>query len=155
VTTNFMLAQTNIPIHRPLDIRDVRTSTDTVPNTEAQVAEQDLGHLWWTQLWRQVCLHSLLHPSSLGWHGRPQRCWQYNARSQGCWVWFTRAIGPRPSLVDVQVQPLTLPTSSLALLGTTAHWLIAQFGASGGGWVLVQATCFECSQYGSFFKTFF
>lgn len=50
---------------------------------------------------------------------------------------------PRPSLVDVQVSLLTLPTFSLALLGTAAHWLIAQFGASGGGWVLVTSNLFR------------
>lgn len=49
----------------------------------------------------------------------------------------------RPSLVDVQVSLLALPTFSLALLGTAAHWLIAQFGTGGGGWVLVTRNLFR------------
>ena len=43
----------------------------------------------------------------------------------------------RSNLVDVQIPLLTLPASSLALLGTTAHGLTTQFGAGDGGWFLV------------------
>lgn len=63
---------------------------------------------------------------------------------------FARVLGviytrnrPRPNCVDIQVQLLTLPTSSLALPGTAAHRFVAKFGASGGGWVLVASHLFR------------
>lgn len=49
----------------------------------------------------------------------------------------------RPNLVDVQILLLTIPTPSLALRGTAAHWLIAQFSAKGGGGVLAARNPFR------------
>ena len=61
----------------------------------------------------------------------------------------------RPNLLSVQL--LIIPTSSPAFLGTIVHRLSTRFIANSGGGVLEakQATCFECSQYGSFFKPIF
>lgn len=43
----------------------------------------------------------------------------------------------RTNLVNVQVQFLTLPTSSFALLGAAPHGFVAKLGASDGSWVLM------------------
>ena len=44
--------------------------------------------------------------------------------------------------VEVQVQSMTVPTSSLAPLRTTAHCLIAHFAAVGFGWIFVAGDLF-------------
>ena len=49
----------------------------------------------------------------------------------------------RPTLFDVQVQLLALATFPLTLAGTATHWLIAEFGASDTGWVLVASNLFR------------
>jgi len=63
---------------------------------------------------------------------------------------FARVLGvvyasdrSRPNFVDVQIQLLTSSTSSLALPGTAAHWLVAKFGTISGGWVLVARNPFR------------
>ena len=63
---------------------------------------------------------------------------------------FARVLGvvhacnwSRPNCVNVQVQFLTLPTSSLALPRTATHRFVAKFGASGRGWVLVASHLFR------------
>ena len=48
----------------------------------------------------------------------------------------------RPNLIDIQVQLLTLPASSLTLPGTAAHRLVAEFDAISRGWVLVASNLF-------------
>ena len=49
---------------------------------------------------------------------------------------------PRSRLVDVQIQLLAFPAFSLALLGTTAHRLVTQFGTSGRSRVLMASNLF-------------
>ena len=49
----------------------------------------------------------------------------------------------RPNLVHLQVQLLTLSTSSLALLRTAAHLFVAEFCTSSGGRVLVASDLFR------------
>ena len=44
---------------------------------------------------------------------------------------------PRTNLVNVQVQFLTLPTSSFALLGAAPHGVVAKFSASDGSRALM------------------
>ena len=63
---------------------------------------------------------------------------------------FARVVGvihafdqSRPNLVNVQIQLLTPPTSSLALLGTAAHRLVTQFGANGRGWIFMASNLFR------------
>ena len=62
---------------------------------------------------------------------------------------FARVLGvvytcdrSRSNRVEVQVQLLTLPAPSLALLRTAAHWLIAHFFAVGQGWIFVTSNLF-------------
>ena len=43
----------------------------------------------------------------------------------------------RSNFIDVQVQPLTLSASPLALFGTAVHRFVTQFGTGDGGWVLM------------------
>lgn len=50
---------------------------------------------------------------------------------------------PRLNCVGFRVQPMTDPTSSLALLRTTVHWLIAHFATVGFGWILVAGNPFR------------
>ena len=50
---------------------------------------------------------------------------------------------PRPNLLGVQIQLLTLPASSLALPETAAHRFVTEFGASGRGRVLVTSNLFR------------
>ena len=49
----------------------------------------------------------------------------------------------RSSLVDVQIALLTLPTSSLAFVGTATHGFVTQCGASDGGWILMASNLFR------------
>ena len=49
----------------------------------------------------------------------------------------------RPTLVDVQVQLLTLTTFPLALAGTATHRFVTKLGASYPCWVLVASNLFR------------
>ena len=49
----------------------------------------------------------------------------------------------RSNLLDVQVQFLTLPASSLTFPGTATHRFVTEFGASCRGWVLVTSNLFR------------